>query len=173
MKIEIAAKNYRVTTDLDKVLEKKLSKLDKYFDDDATCKVYLKKEKRDSKMEVSLERGGLYLRAQANGENFYDIIDAIVPKLERQIYKYRSKLEKKLKTGVKIEKLEPSAEADEFKLVKTKQFEVKPMSIDEAIEEFELIGHSFFVYLDADDNKIKVLYLRDDGNIGLINPVIK
>ncbi len=172
MKIEIAAKNYRVTEDLNKVLEKKLSKLDKYFDDDATCKIYLKKEKRDSKMEVSLERVGLYLRAEANGENFYDIIDAIVPKLERQIYKYRSKLEKKLKKGVKIEDIEP-IEADEFKLVKTKQFEVKPISIDEAIEEFELIGHSFFVFLDADDNKVKVLYLRDDGNIGLINPIVK
>ncbi|MBR1891657.1 MAG: ribosome-associated translation inhibitor RaiA [Clostridia bacterium] len=175
MKIEIVTKNYHVNNELREVLDKKIAKLDKYFDDQAKCKVYLKKEKKDSKMELSLDYLGQAVRAEAKAENFYDAIDKILPKVERQIYKHRSKLEAKLKkTAFKGDLVyEEPVETEEFKLVKTKRFDVYPMTVDEAIVEFELSGYGFFVFLDADSNTVKVLYLRDDGNIGLIDPVVR
>ena len=172
MKIEIVTKNYRVSDELNEVLEKKTSKLDKFFDEGAKCRIYLKKEKRGGKMEVSLNHKGVDVRAEGKGDNFYDIIDMIIPKLERQIYKHRSKLEDKLKKSAFNEEI-ILPEEDEFVLVKTKQFEVKPCSVEEAIEEFELSGYGFYVFLDVDANKLKVLYLREDGNVGLIDPIIK
>ena len=172
MKIEIVTKNYRVSDELNEVLEKKTSKLDKFFDEGAKCRIYLKKEKRGGKMEVSLNHKGVDVRAEGKGDNFYDIIDMIIPKLERQIYKHRSKLEDKLKKSAFSEEI-ILPEEDEFVLVKTKQFEVKPCSVEEAIEEFELSGYGFYVFLDVDANKLKVLYLREDGNVGLIDPIIK
>ena len=172
MKIEIVTKNYRVSDELNEVLEKKTSKLDKFFDEGAKCRIYLKKEKRGGKMEVSLNHKGVDVRAEGKGDNFYDIIDMVIPKLERQIYKHRSKLEDKLKKSAFNEEI-ILPEEDEFVLVKTKQFEVKPCSVEEAIEEFELSGYGFYVFLDVDANKLKVLYLREDGNVGLIDPIIK
>ena len=173
MKIEIVAKDYHVTQELKEVLSKKIARLDKYFEDGAKCKVYLKKEKKDAKMEISLEYQGAAIRAESKAENFYDAIDIILPKVERQIYKHRSKLEAKLKKGAyKGEKLFEEVVEDDFRLVKTKQFELKPLTVDEAIVEFELSGYGFYVFLDVDSNTVKVLYLRDDGNIGLIDPII-
>ena len=174
MKIEIVAKNYHVNQELKDVLDKKIAKLDKYFDDDSRCKLYLKKEKKEAKIELSLDYQGQLIRAEAKAENFYDAIDIVLPKVERQIYKHRSKLEAKLKKGAyKGDKLfeEQPAEED-FRLVKTKQFEVKPLSVDEAIVEFELSGYGFYVFLDVETNTVKVLYLREDGNIGLIDPIV-
>ncbi|MBQ4587434.1 MAG: ribosome-associated translation inhibitor RaiA [Clostridia bacterium] len=174
MRIEIVAKNYQVKDQLQEVIEKKVARLDKYFEEDATCRIYLKVEKRDSKMELSINYKGTFIRAEAKGDNFYDTIDVLLPKIERQIYKYRSKFEAKLRAGaLKQEMIYEEKIENDFKLVKTKKFELTPMSLDEAIEEFELTGHSFFVYFDKDSEKTKVLYLRDDGNIGLIDPVIR
>ena len=173
MKIEITAKDYRVSSELEKIIGKKIAKLDKYFDDETKAHVYLKKEKRTCKIEVSMEHKGLSIRAEANGENFYDIIDVVLPKVERQIYKHRSKLESRLKEGAyKGGFVYEPADENEFRIVKSKQFEMKPMPMDEALEEFELSGHSFYVYFDIDSSKIKVLYLRDDGNVGVIDPIV-
>ncbi len=174
MKIEIVAKNYQVKDQLSEIIEKKVARLDKYFEEDSVCKIYLKAEKRDCKMELSINYKGSFIRAEAKGDNFYDAIDIVLPKIERQIYKYRSKLESKLRQGAySKDRIYEEQEDNDFKLVKTKKFELSPMSLDEAIEEFELTGHSFFVFFDKDNDKTKVLYLRDDGNIGLIDPVIK
>ncbi len=174
MKIEIVAKNYQVKEQLSEILEKKVAKLDKYFDEDSVCKIYLKQEKRECKMELSINYKGSLIRAEAKGDNFYDTIDIVLPKIERQIYKYRSKLESKLRQGAYLkDRIYEEKDVNDFKLVKTKQFELTPMSVDEAIEEFELTGHSFFVFFDKNNDKTKVLYLRDDGNIGLIDPITK
>ena len=173
MKIEIVAKNYQVKDQLNEVIDKKVSRLDKYFDEDSVCKIYLKQEKRDCKMEVSFNYKGSFIRAEAKADTFYDAIDIVLPNIERQIYKYRSKLESKLRQGAYTkERIYEEKEENDFKLVKTKKFELIPMSLDEAIEEFELTGHSFFVFYDKDNAKTKILYLRDDGNIGLIDPVV-
>lgn len=175
MRIEIVVKNYQLSEKLNEIITKKVDKLDKYFDDDTKCKIYLKKEGKSCKMELQLDYKGSFIRAQAYAENFYDALDIVLPKIESQIYKHRTKLEKKLRQNAFIDQMVyPSEyEHEEGKLVKTKRFDMKPMSLDEAIEEFELIGHTFFVFLEDESNSIKVLYRRDDGNIGLIEPVCK
>ena len=172
MRIEIVVKNYQMSEKLNEIILKKVNKLDKYFEEDTRCKIYLKKEGKDSKMEVQLDYKGCFLRAQAYAENFYDALDVVLPKLESQIFKHRTKLEKQLRKSVDMNaKVYGEVEPVDAKLVKTKRFEMRPLTIDEAIEEFEMMGHSFYVFLDAETNKIKVLYLRDDGNVGLIEPV--
>ena len=170
MRIEIVAKNYNVNEKLKDVLEKKISKLDKYFEDDTKCKVYLKQEGKSSKMEISLDYKGNFIRAQAYGDNFYNTIDDVLPRIEGQLRKHRTKLEKKLKSGAFVEApVYEDSKAKEIKIVKTKSFALTAMSVEDAQTQFELTGHSFFVFLDAETLKVKVLYLRDDGNIGLLD----
>ncbi len=172
MKIEIVAKNYQVNEKISSVIEKKVAKLDKYFEDDSKCKVYLKKENRTCKLELEVLYKNNILRAQGYAENFYDAIDLVIPKLEKQIYKHRSKLEKQLRQNALKEELFSSDDLIPVKIVKTKQFKLAPMALDEAMEEFELLGHDFYVFLDKESDKVKVLYLRDDGDLGLIDPVV-
>ena len=172
MKIEIVAKNYQVNEKISSVIEKKVAKLDKYFEDDSKCKVYLKKENRTCKLELEVLYKNNILRAQGYAENFYDAIDLVIPKLEKQSYKHRSKLEKQLRQNALKEELFSSDDLIPVKIVKTKQFKLTPMALDEAMEEFELLGHDFYVFLDKESDKVKVLYLRDDGDLGLIDPVV-
>ena len=173
MRIELVAKNYQVNEKIDGVISKKVSKLEKYFDEDAKCRIYLKKENaRTCKLEMEVNYKSNVIRAQAYTENFYDAIDLVIPKLEKQIYKYRSKFEKQLKQSAFKEAMFSEDDLRPLKLVKTKKFQLQPMDLAEAMEEFEMLGHTFYVYLDKASMQIKVLYLRDDGNLGLIDPEI-
>jgi putative sigma-54 modulation protein len=172
MRIEIVVKNYQMSEKLNDIITKKVTKLDKYFEEDTRCKIYLKTEGKQSKMEIQLDYKGNFLRAQAYADNFYDALDIVLPKLESQVFKYRTKLEKKLRQSADMSaKLFEQTETVEPKLVKTKRFEMSPMSIEEAIEQFEMLGHTFYVFVDSASNMVKILYLRDDGNLGLIEPV--
>lgn len=173
MKIELVAKNCIVNQKITQVIEKKIAKFDKYFEDDATCRIYLKKENlRTCKMEVELGFKAFVLRAQASADNPYDAIDLVIPKLEKQIYKHRSKFEKQLKQNALKDEMFTPEDLAPTKIVKSKKFKLQPMDIAEATDEFELLGHDFYVFFDKDDNKVKVLYRRDDGNLGLIDPEI-
>ncbi len=173
MRIETVCKNYQMSEKLNDIIVKKVGKFDKYFDEDTRCKIYLKKEGKQSKMEIQIDYKSNFLRAQAYADNFYDALDIVLPKIESQIYKHRTKMEKQLRSNAFENKyIYADGTEPEPKLVKTKRFEMKPMSVEEAMEEFGMIGHSFYVFLEEDTNSIKVLYLRDDGNVGLIDPVI-
>jgi len=172
MRIEIVVKNYQMSEKLNEIITKKVEKLGKYFEDETRCKIYLKKEGKQNKMEIQLDHKGNFLRAQAYADNFYDALDVVLPKLESQVYKHRTRLDKQLRQNLDVGELEfDKPDTVDPKLVKTKRFEMKPMSLDEAVEEYEMLGHSFYVYLDADTNRIKVIYSRDDGNYGLIEPI--
>jgi putative sigma-54 modulation protein len=173
MRIDIIEKNYEASEKLKEIIDKKVSKLTRYFDEDSVCKVYLKKENKSYKMEVTIEYKGNFLRADVLGENFYDNIDVLLPKIEKQIYKYRTKLEKKLKQNAFKDKNLFSFTEEDLKpdiLVKTKYFDMEPMTIDEAISELDLVGHSFYVFLEEKSNAMRVIYRRDDGNVGMIVP---
>jgi len=173
MRIDIIERNYQASDKLKEIIEKKVSKLDRYFDEDSVCKMFLKKEGKSYKMEITIEYKGNFIRADLLGENFYDNIDILLPKIEKQIYKHRTKLEKKLKVTAFKEKNIFNFSEEELKpdvLVKTKNFVMEPMSIDEAISELDLIGHNFYVFLEEKTNALRVLYRRDDGNIGMIVP---
>ncbi len=173
MRIEISEKNCKASEKLVGVVEKKVSRLDKYFDDDAVCTVYLKQENKYLKTEITIYYKGNMVRAEVSGDNFYDNIDAVLPKIERQIYKHKTKIEDKLKKDAFLEKqlfFRDEVIADEGKLVKTKTFELTPMTTEEAAEQLDLLGHSFYVFQDADAGDVRVVYLRQSGDIGLLIP---
>lgn len=174
MRIEIIERNYQASQHLIDVVEKKISKLDKYFETDSVlCKVSFKKENTSLKLEVMLEYEGRLVRAQVVGDNFYENIDKVLPKLEGQIRKHRTRFDKQQKNNAFKERtLYESFEETEStdKVVKVKQFKLEPMSVEQAIEEMELLGHSFFVFFDSESKEVKVLYLRSDGELGLIEP---
>ena len=174
MKIEILTKNYDVSEKLREVLTRKITKLDRYFEEDSVIKIYLKKEGNGNyKMEITVEYKGNFIKADVSGENFYDNIDVVLPKIEKQIFKHRTKLENKLKRNAYVD-FNPNDYGDILKpqVVKSKKFYLKPMSVDDAIEELDLLNHSFYVFLEASSNEIRVVYRRDDGNIGIIIPQI-
>ncbi len=177
MKIDITTRNYNASEHLRKVTEQKLAKLDKYFGGgDAAAKVCLKKEGNSLVTEVMLDYSGKFVRATASSDNFYDNLDAVLPKLEGQIRKYRTRFDKSNSNvafrDVAVYETAELTENKSSKLVKEKKFKLTPMTVDEAMEEMELLGHSFYVFLEAKTHTVQVIYVRNDGDIGLIDPEI-
>ncbi|MDY6367387.1 MAG: ribosome-associated translation inhibitor RaiA [Clostridia bacterium] len=177
MKVEITVRNCTVSDKLKELAEKKLSKLDKYFDGGAETKAVFKKEGNTLTVEVMLDYLGKLVRATASGDNFYDDLDVVLPKLEGQIRKYRTRFDKNQKNSA----FNFGAEFDNGryedektgKVVKQKQFKLTPMTVSEAAEEMELLGHSFYVFLEAKTGTVQVVYRRNDGDLGLIEPKIQ
>ena len=178
MKVEIVGRNYDVSEHLKQVTESKLAKLDKYFVGmEARVRVCCKKQASSLTTEVMLEYASKLVRATATSDNFYDNLDLVLPKLEGQIRKYRTKFDKDKKNSAFINKAEFDAEIEyetkaTAEIVKEKKFHLKPMTIQEAIEEMELLGHSFYIFLEIKTHTVQVLYARFDGSLGLINPQI-
>lgn len=174
MRIEIIGRDYSVAERLSGVIEKKLSKFDKWFDDDAHAKVICRKESEDRMtMEITITFGGRVVRSEYTSDNMYDNVDVVVPKIERQIEKHRAKLSRKLKPDAFSFSDMPEEVAADIKSrtpVREKTFELIPMDIDEATLQLELLDHDFFIFLNADNGKVNVVYKRADGKIGLINP---
>ena len=172
MKIEIIGRNYDVSEKLKSITEQKLAKLNKYFTDgDTKAKVSFKKQASCLTTEVMLDYAGKLVRAVASGDNFYDNLDVVLPKLEGQIRKHRTRFDKHQKNSAYKEAAEFAVkEEKQANVVKTKAFKLKPLTVDEAIEEMELLGHSFYVFLEAKTNTVQVLYKRNDGDLGLIDP---
>lgn len=175
MKIILSGKNLEITNALREQVNKKVKKLERYFNGDTEVQVTMSVENYRHIVEVTIPFNGVVIRAEESTDDMYASIDKVLSKLERQIHKHRTKLEKKMKSGAfKYEKPLFSSEIEvEEKtptVVKTKRFAVKPMSIEEAILQMELLGHSFFVFTNAKTNEVNVLYTRKDGNYGLIEP---
>lgn len=181
MTIEFLCKNYDASDKLKSVIDKKVQKLDKFFDDDTRIKIALKKGNTRSTddlytLELTILLDNTVLRAEVTSDNMYNNIDLALPKLEKQIIRHHKKLESKSKKfrakdfSVQEEIVEEKEE--EKSLVKSKCYTLIPMSIDDAIEELELVGHNFYVFLNKSTNSINVLYVRNDGNYGLIETVI-
>ncbi len=176
MTIEIVnKKNYEASEKLKEVIRKKVGKLDKYFDDTKVVKVLLKKENDECNMEICVQYDKSFMRAAVGGENMFDIIDIVLPKFERQILKHRSKLQQKVKANAFKEAplyLKSVPEEKETKIARVKEFDMFPMSVTEAAEELDLLGHDFYVFLDEKTELISVIYHRDDGDYGLIRPKV-
>ena len=181
MTIEYLCKNYDARDKLKSVIDKKVQKLDKFFDDDTRIKIALKKGNTRSTddlytLELTILLDSTVLRAEVTSDNMYNNIDLAIPKLEKQIIRHHKKLESKSKKfrarDMSFE--EPIAEEkpEEKMLVRSKCYTLSPMSVDDAIEELELIGHNFFVFLNKSTGSINVLYVRNDGNYGLIETVV-
>ncbi len=174
MRIELISKGYNEGNRLVSVIEKKLSKFDKYFHDEATAKIKLSTVGKDKyTMEVTIINGGQLVRSEVTSANMYDNIDLLIPKLERQIAKYRDRmLSKQPKKALPFKVEEEVAEVDEKpgKIVKVKNFDISIITVDEAVAELELLDHDFYVFVNAENNKVSVVYKRHDGDYGLLTP---
>lgn len=174
MEIKYISKNYKISDKLKDIIEKKLQKLEKYFTKDTTVKVACSEQNDVCKLEVTVNSSGLFIRSEVASDNMYNNIDLAMPKLERQIVKnnkkYKSKFADKETAGV-FEFLEEEPEFTSPKVVKKKTFELDPMTIEDAEAYMEAVGHSFYVFLNAETGEINVLYKRNDGNLGLIEAI--
>ena len=171
MKVKVIGKDIKVTKALKEVIEKKLVKLDKYFKPEVEAHITLSVVKNTHSIEITIPFNGVYLRAEEKNEDMYTALDLILDKLERQIRKQKTRMERKLYgTSMIYEKIPNQANYDEAKIVKTKRFAIKPMDPEEAILQMDLIGHNFFVFLNSQTEEVDVVYKRKDGNYGLIEP---
>jgi putative sigma-54 modulation protein len=174
MKVNIYGKNMQLTEALKEATIKKVKRLDKFFQQDVEAKVVLSIEKKDQKVEVTIPFNGRIARVEEYSDDMYNSIDEAVESLEQQIRKYKTKLQDKRQSSesIKFENVEPLDEEDlnEFKVVKTKRFAIKPMNIEEAVLQMDLLKHNFFVFLNADSEEVNVVYKRKDNNYGLIEP---
>ena len=175
MKIEVKGKNIEVTDAIEIKVVDKLSRLDKYFDNPQaiTAKVLVRTYPYGQKIEVTIPTEYVLLRAEVVDEDLYKAIDTIVDNLERQVRKYKTRINRKKRsvkesTAVVLNEIEKMIDEEKDEVVKTKSITPKPMDFEEAIMQMELIGHSFFVFKDTDTDSVNVVYKRKDGGYGLI-----
>ena len=176
MKLTIQARNMVVTPGITKRIEKKTETMGKYLRSDTEMQVRMRKEKNDLRVvKITVPMGkNVILRSESSADdNLFLAIDKALAKMERQIRKHRTKLGKNLREEIPdvpefIE--EDLAEEKERKIVKRKTFPVRPMSVEDAIIEMDLLGHSFFAFVNIDTERTNVLYLRKDGDLGLLEP---
>ena len=150
--------------------DKRLSKLDKFFSDEAAAQVTVTVEKDWQTVEITVRDKGFVARAEKSAENMEDALDAAVEVLTKQIVKNRKRLETKLYKAAFDDYAGAEQEEESFAVVREKHFYVKPASVDEAILQMNLIGHSFFLFRNVDSDDINVVYRRKNGTYGLLIP---
>lgn len=173
MRISINGKNIEVSDYLKDLVTKKVSKLDKYFPEDTEVFVTLSVERSRHIVEVTIPYSGGIIRGEEVSGDMYASIDTVLAKVEKQIVRHRTKLEKNLRAeAFAAQNADYYGEEDEEdrRVVRVKRFSIKPMDVEEAILQLELLGHSFYVFENAEDGQVNVLYQRKDGNYGLIAP---
>lgn len=175
MKFEIVSKDYNQSEKLEDLIQKKFDKLSKFFEPETVVRVNLKKEKEDYVFEATIFSDHTFRVEVKNNEDMYTNVDTALEKMIRQITRHKTKFDaKRMKEFTKSlnglmpldDNFEPS------KLVKTKTYNLKPMSIDEAKLQMDLLGHNFFVFLNSDNDSVNVVYKREDGDVGLIETVV-
>ncbi|WP_251920925.1 ribosome hibernation-promoting factor, HPF/YfiA family [Pediococcus acidilactici] len=170
----VRGENIEVTESIRDYVEKRIGKIEKYFDQGANPKAHVNLkvyQDRTAKVEVTIPLPYLVLRAEETSPDLYASVDLVTDKLERQIRKYKTKINRKSREtgykGVEIPQ-EDEEEASEFDIVRTKQVSLKPMGAEEAILQMDMLGHNFFIYEDADTGSVDIVYRRHDGRYGLI-----
>lgn len=155
--------------------QKKLDKLDRFFDVDPNATVTLSLEKNRYTVEITLKVRGFFFRAEETSDDPITSFDLAYDTLVRQIVKNKNKLQSRTRMNdvpfaASDFGLEEPAEEVDYHIVRSKRFPVKPMLVDEAILQMNLLGHNFFIFRDADTDEFNVVYTRKDGNYGLIEP---
>ena len=174
MRFIISGKNIDVTPSLRSMIEQKLGKLERYFTPETEIIVTLSVEKERQKIEVTIPIRGNIIRSELVSDDLYVSIDLVEEVIERQLRKYKNKLIDKHQEGGNL-KFDAVDVADEFeegeiRIVRTKRFGIKPMFPEDACVQMELLGHSFFVFSNAETDEVNVVYKRKDGTYGLIEP---
>ena len=170
MKITITTRKTFVN-ELDKaMIEKKIGKLAKFFSDDAEATVTVSSQKNDKIVEVTIFANGIVYRAEERNEDILDAVDKAEVAIDRQIRRNKTRLEKNLRREALVIDTDdaPVEEEKEFNIIRTKTHSLKPMSAEEAILQMNLLGHEFFIFLNADTDSTDIVYKRKDGNYGLI-----
>ena len=181
MNYNIRGENIEVTPAIREYVEKKITKIERYFTEtpDANVNVNLKiYNDKKAKVEITIPMQNLVLRAEEVNDDMYAGIDLITDKLERQIRKHKTKVNRKVRekggitelfvNNVEADTSTPVVEEDDLEVVRQKSFDLKPMDSEEAILQMNLLGHSFYVFTNADTNLTNVVYKRKDGRYGLI-----
>ena len=175
MRITITGRNIELTPGIKEAVEDKLSKLEKYFKPDTDVNVTLSVEKERQKIEVTIPTKGHTIRAEEVSNDMYVSIDLVEETLERQLIKYRTKIiSKKMNAAAnfKAEYLEEKyeEEEEEIKIVRSKRYDLKPMYPEDACIQMELLGHDFFVFVNAETDEVNVVYKRKANTYGIIEP---
>ena len=175
MNIIIIGKNIDVTPGLREAVEEKIGKLEKYFTPDTEVHVTLSVEKDRQKIEVTIPVKGSIIRSEQVSNDLYVSIDLVEEIIERQLKKYKSKLVnyKQNSDNFKQDYIEKDfADDDEIKIIRSKKFDMKPMYPEDACVQMELLGHSFFVFCNAETDQVNVVYKRKGNTYGLIEPEV-
>ena len=173
MRYNIRGERVEITDAIEAYIKDKIGKLDKYFEnpEDISANVVIKVRGKEQKMEITVPAMHYTLRSEESHDDLYAAIDLTVDKLERQIRKNKTKINSKIKKNM-IQNFEmdlvDNFEEDESEVLKRKRVDMKPMSEEEAILQMNMLGHSFFVFKNTDTESICVLYIRKDGNYGII-----
>ncbi len=174
MKITVVGRQMSVRDDLRELAEKKLSKLDRYFDVEGKATVTFSRKRNRENIEITISAANTLFRCETDDETFRTAIDRAIDTIDRQIRKNKTRLEKRLKKSafedIGALPLEPVETDDGDFEIRRKSFPFKPMSPEEAILQMNLLGHSFFVFIDDVTEDTCVVYSRKDGNYGLIVP---
>lgn len=173
MRFTVVGKNIEVTQGLRDAVESKIGKLERYFTKDTEAHVMLSVEKGRQKIEVTIPVKGGIIRAEEVNDDLYTAIDLVEDVIERQLKKYKSKLIDKRQAGGELQPAFVEEETDEeeaIKIAKVKRFDIKPMYAEDACVQMELLGHSFYVFINAETDQVNVVYKRKGGTYGLIEP---
>ena len=175
MKYQIIGKNISVTDAIRDDIERKLRRMDKYFviNDDVLCRAVVRSYTVGAKVEITIFTKEMDFRAEVKNDDLYAAVDLAVDKLEGQMRKLKTRMDRtkesdSLGRALAMDNIIEDAEEDKEEIVRTKSIRLEPMSIDEAVTRMEALGHSFFLYLDEEDDEIAVVYRRIDGGYGVI-----
>ena len=178
MELQITGKNIQLATDVRRYIERKLGRLNRHLPNITESKVEISEEQTKSPkqrfvVQMTIDSKGTLLRSEESGEDLYSAIDRVAKSMDRQIEHYKGKLYNRGK-GNSLARAELSEEAEAMpptrRVVRVKRFAVKPMSVAEAINQMELLGHDFFLFFNAESEQLNVVYQRKDGDYGLIEP---
>ena len=172
MRFIITGRNIDITEGLKSAVEEKLGKLDRFFAPETEVNVTLSVEKERQKIEVTIPVKGNIIRSEQVSSDMYVSIDLVEEVIERQLKKYKNKIVDKQQNAAAFaqEFVEKDYDDDEVKIIRTKRFGIKPMDPEEACVQMELLGHNFFVFLNAETNEVNVVYKRKGNTFGLIEP---
>ena len=174
MKCQITGKNIVVTDAIRNAIETKLRRMDKYFviNEDVEAKVLIRTYKNAQKIEITIFTKMMDFRVEVKDDDLYAAVDLAIDKLEGQMRKLKTKLARRhresLGRAIAFENFISEQDDSNDEVVRVKELDLSPMDMEEAITKMEALDHSFFVYLDSEDEKVSVLYRRDDGNYGVL-----
>ncbi len=151
-------------------VDKRLAKLDKFFSEDAEANVTVTVEKSAQEVEITVRDSGFVARAERSAPHMEEAFDAAADVLTKKIVKNREKLSERLQRSLPVDAEYPVEEEDSFHLIREKRFVVKPATVDEAILQMNMLGHSFYLFRDAESDEINAVYARKDGSYGLLIP---